>query len=134
MKKVRDIGIDAKHPENECESVKCPWHGSLKTRGRIFKGTVNSSKPSETSVITLDYFNYIKKYERYERKSTRICVHNPSCISAKKGDVVRVMECRPLSKSKRFVIVEKLGKETTKMTEDVKTQKEKTQEKSGGKK
>ncbi|TAL57864.1 MAG: 30S ribosomal protein S17, partial [Nanoarchaeota archaeon] len=31
--------------------------------------------------------------------------------SAKEGDKVRVTECRPLSKTKNFVIVEKLGGE-----------------------
>ena len=37
--------------------------------------------------------------------------HNTICINAKEGDIVKIMECRPLSKSKNFVIVEVLGKE-----------------------
>ena len=38
-------------------------------------------------------------------------VHNPDCINAKEGDLVGVVECRPLSKTKNFVIIRKLGVE-----------------------
>ena len=38
-------------------------------------------------------------------------MHNPDCIDAKEGNLVKIMECRPLSKTKNFVIVEVLGKE-----------------------
>jgi small subunit ribosomal protein S17 len=32
--------------------------------------------------------------------------HNPPCINAKEGDVVKIAECRPLSKTKKFVVIE----------------------------
>ena len=38
-------------------------------------------------------------------------MHNPECINAKDGEIVKVMECRPLSKTKNFVILQKLGAE-----------------------
>ena len=46
-----------------------------------------------------------------QKKRSRIKAHNPECINAKEGDVVKVSECKPLSKTKNFVIIEKLGKE-----------------------
>jgi small subunit ribosomal protein S17 len=108
MMKKTNIGLEAARPKESCSSVKCPWHGSLKIRGRIFQGTVRSSKASETAVVEWNYYNYLHKYERYERRRTSVIAHNPRCIAAKTGDIVRIGECRPLSKAKRFVIFEKL--------------------------
>ena len=108
MKKKKSIGFDAKRPKDDCGSEKCPWHGHTKIRGRVFRGKVVSTKPSNTAIVQWDYYNFIQKYERYERRKTRIAAHNPRCISAKVGDMVNIGECRPLSKSKAFVIFERL--------------------------
>ena len=43
-----------------------------------------------------------------KKKRTRLHAHNPSCIDAKEGDTVKIMECRPLSKTKKFVVIEKI--------------------------
>lgn len=104
----KDIGLQARPPKDVCNSVKCPWHGYLKVRGRVFRGRVVSSRSLNTAVVQWDYYNYVPKYERYERRRTKIAAHNPSCIAAKQGDTVMIGECRPLSKSKAFVIFEKL--------------------------
>ncbi|MDI6720866.1 MAG: 30S ribosomal protein S17 [Candidatus Aenigmarchaeota archaeon] len=109
MKKdVNDIGIEAKAPKDACESEKCPWHGHLKIHGRIFTGKVVSNKPANTVIVSWNYYKYIPKYERYERRKTKIESHSPGCIGAKAGDTVRIGECRPVSKSKRFVVFEKV--------------------------
>ncbi len=108
MKQKKDIGLGAKPPKDTCSSEKCPWHGYLKVRGRVFRGRVVSSKSLNTAIIQWDYYNFVPKYERYERRKTRIAAHNPLCISAKIGDMVAIGECRPLSKSKSFVIFERL--------------------------
>ncbi|UCD03455.1 MAG: 30S ribosomal protein S17, partial [Candidatus Aenigmatarchaeota archaeon] len=42
-----------------------------------------------------------------ERRKSRIAAHNPPCINAKEDDRVTIAECRPLSKTKAFVIVSK---------------------------
>ena len=109
MKEARNIGIEVRAPEGVCESDKCPFHGKLPVRGRIFRGTVVSDKSKNTVVVQWEYFNFLPKYERYERKKTKILAHNPSCINARKGDLVVLAECRPMSKKKSFVVVEKLS-------------------------
>lgn len=101
-----------KAPENAsgCGDRNCPIHGDLKTRGRIFVATVMKSGSQKTSTVALERSHYIPKYERYEKRRTKLHVHNPPCINAKAGDVVNIAECRPLSKTKKFVITEKVGK------------------------
>ena len=106
---MNNIGLEVQKPKGECGDEKCPWHGHLKVRGRIFKGTVVAAKASLTAVVEWNYYNYIPKYERYERRKSSLAVQNPACIAAKTGDEVRVAECRPLSKTKKFVIIEKMS-------------------------
>ncbi|MBA7516326.1 MAG: 30S ribosomal protein S17 [Candidatus Syntrophoarchaeum sp.] len=104
---MRDIGIDVRMPEKECEDVNCPFHGRLSARGQIIEGVVVSDKAPKTVVVLRSYLKKIRKYERYEKRRSKIHAHNPPCIDAKVGDVVKIAECRPLSKTKSFVVVEK---------------------------
>ncbi|MCJ7450190.1 MAG: 30S ribosomal protein S17 [Candidatus Nanohaloarchaeota archaeon QJJ-9] len=107
MPETQDIGLDVEEPEGECKDDKCPFHGDLQVRGRTFEGNVESAKMDNTAVVTWEYANKLPKYERYERRNTKVSAHNPKCINAEKGDEVVIAECRPLSKTKKFVIVEK---------------------------
>jgi len=109
--KNRNIGIDVKSPKGNCGDEKCPFHGSLTCRGRSFIGTVISDKMHKSVVVEWSRRNFIRKYQRFEKKRTKIKVHNPTCINAKEGEIVKIIECRPLSKTKNFVIIENLGKE-----------------------
>lgn len=104
----RNIGIDAKPPEQTCSDSKCPWHGRTSLRGKVFTGKVVSGKAAKTAVVRWEYVTFIRKYERYERKHSRVVAYNPDCISARQGDTVRIAECRPLSKTKSFVVIEKI--------------------------
>ena len=106
----KTIGIEAKKPSKECNDEKCPWHGKLPVRGRVFKGEVTSDKAPKSVVVKWYYHRFIPKYERYERRNTSVVAYNPECINAKKGDIVRIAECRPLSKTKSFVVIEKVKK------------------------
>ena len=107
----RNIGIVVEAPKKRCNDIKCPFHGNLSVRGRRFVGTVVSAKMRKTAVIEFERLNFLKKYERYEKRRTKLKVHSPDCIGTKEGDVVSVMECRPLSKTKNFVVIQKLGEE-----------------------
>ncbi len=96
-----------KKPEKECGDDKCPHHGTLNVRGRVFEGEVVSNKMNKTVIIEREHAEKIPKYERYERRSSRIQAHNPPCIEAEEGDVVKIGECRRLSKQKSFVVLQK---------------------------
>ena len=65
----------------------------------------------KTVTVEWERKSYLKKYERYEKRKSKIKAHNPNSINAKEGDIVKIMECKPLSKTKNFVVVEILGKE-----------------------
>lgn len=113
MAPARDIGIGVPLPTRECADSRCPFHGTLPVRGTILEGTVASDKMEGTVVIQREYLRFIRKFERYERRQTRMAAHNPPCIGARMGDRVVVAECRPLSKTKKFVVVRKFGEPGT---------------------
>jgi len=108
---AENIGIKVEKNKGKCSDRNCPFHGSLRCRGNIFVGTVISARMHRTAKIEWARQKFDKKYERYEKKRSRLMAHNPECINAKEGDVVKVSECRPLSKTKNFVIIELMGKE-----------------------
>jgi len=93
-----------------CNDKKCPFHGKVSLRGRKLKGTVVSDKMTRTVSVKIERKYYVPKYERYERRTSKIHAHNPPCINAKVGDEVYIMECRRLSKTKSFVVVEKISR------------------------
>ncbi len=111
-KQQKTIGIEVPSPKEKCEDKNCPFHGKLKLRGRIFKGRVVSKDTHKSAIIYWDRQHYIQKYERYEKRKSKIAVHNPKCIDAQAGDEVKVIETRPLSKTKHFVIIQRLKDET----------------------
>jgi small subunit ribosomal protein S17 len=95
-----------KQPELECNEKDCPFHGTLAVRGRLLEGVVVSTRMQKSVVVRLTYTKFYKKYERYARMSSRITAHSTPCVPVKVGDTVRIAECRPLSKTKNFVVVE----------------------------
>ena len=107
--KARNLGIDAVAPKNECSDDKCAWHGKLSVRGNIFQCKVVSTKARKTAVVKREFLHYLPKYERYERRHSKISAYNPECITAKEGDIVTIAECRPLSKTKHFIVIEKVN-------------------------
>jgi len=105
----KSIGVDLQPPKEQCGSDSCAWHGRVSVRGRIFRGVVRHAKSRNTAMVEWGYHKLVSKYERYERRKTRVTAHNPDCIKAKEGDVVVIGECRPLSKTKHFIILAKLA-------------------------
>ena len=110
---MRDIGIDVRSPEGEWDgSDNCPFYGSLRVRGQIIEGTVSSQGMTDSIVVERETTRYMQKYERYEKRTRRYAAHLPSCIGGvSQGDRVRIMECRPLSKTVKFCVIEKEAKQ-----------------------
>ena len=105
-KQGRSIGIEVPFPQKTCVEEKCPFHGNLKVHGRVFVGTVIRDVFHKTATIEFPRQFYIQKYERYEKRRTRIKAHVPGCLEVTKGDQLKIAETRPLSKTKNFVAVE----------------------------
>ncbi len=101
------MSLTFKKPKKTCDDRDCPFHGELAMRGRVLDGVVVSAKMDKTVVVERNYLQYSPKFLRYERRRSRIPSHNPPCIDVKEGDRVRIAECRPLSKTVSFVVVEK---------------------------
>jgi len=97
--------------DEKCNDIKCPVHGNISIRGRTFNGIVIGTNMTKTATVEWTYKVFVKKYERNEIRKSKVHAHNPVCINAQVGDVVQIMETRPLSKTKNFVILKKLRKE-----------------------
>ncbi len=80
----------------------------ITVRGGSFVGTVESSKMEKSATVRWEHSQKIPKYERYERRNTKITVHVPEDIDISEGDRVRVSETRPISKTKSHVVTEVL--------------------------
>lgn len=102
----RDIGIDVSLPAGPCTDKKCPFHGGLKVHGRTFVGALMKDIFHKTAVIQFERLVPLRKYERTEKRRSRLKAHAPACMSLKKGDMVRIMETKPISKTKTFVVIE----------------------------
>ncbi|PKK85954.1 MAG: 30S ribosomal protein S17 [Thermoplasmata archaeon HGW-Thermoplasmata-1] len=110
QKPARDIGINVRAPTESCRDPDCPFHGTLSVRGHMIVGTVKNSKMQNSVIVEKEQMHYVQKYERYEKRTSSYAAHCPPCIKVGAGDEVRIMECRPLSKTISFVVVERKEK------------------------
>jgi len=90
----------------KCSDKLCPFHSKkgLKLRGRTFQGIVIKKLPMKIT-IQFERMLKIKKYERYEKRKTKIHARLPNCLKDEinVGDLVEVSETRPISKTIHFV-------------------------------
>lgn len=75
----------------------------LKKKQRVVK--VISDKMDKTRVVTSERKFAHKLYGKIIKKTTNFQVHDPKNES-KAGDLIKIMETRPLSKNKRWQLVE----------------------------
>ncbi len=111
MMKTRNIGWGISSEKADEGDKKSPFSGAVRVHGRTFIGVVIAARMQKTATVEWIRTVRIPKYERYMKKRTKVKAHNPDSIRAEEGDVVRIIETRPLSKTKNFVIVEKMGKQ-----------------------
>lgn len=104
---VKNIGIPGvAPPTSTCDDPHCPFHGSLPVRGRMFTGKVKKAKMTNALTVQINYIMYDNKYQRYERRNTKMSVHCPPCIEAKVGDTVKFIQCRKISKTISSVVIQ----------------------------
>ena len=105
---TRNIGLPVKElkkkpVENENNN---PFNGSLSIRGKIFEGIVINAKAKGTVVIERESLIDFTKFKRFGRSKNKIHAHVPSNLDVQEGNYVVAAECRPISKSVSFVVVE----------------------------
>jgi len=105
---AKNIGINVTPPAESCNDKCCPFHGTLPVRGQVLTGVVSSTKMTNSIIVKREYMNYVPKFERYEKRTSKYAAHCPPCIKIKVGDRVRIAECRPISKTISFVAIEKI--------------------------
>ena len=74
-------------------------------RRKFLQGTVISDKMQKTRVVQVHWATKHAKYDKVMRRASKYKAHDEKNES-KTGDVVRMMETRPLSKEKRWLIVD----------------------------
>jgi small subunit ribosomal protein S17 len=74
---------------------------------RSLIGLVTANKMSKTLTVRIERVEQHQKYLKYIRRHTKVYAHDEK-ETAKVGDLVRIVECRPKSKLKRFAFVEVL--------------------------
>lgn len=72
---------------------------------RTVEGRVVSSKMDKTVTVLVERHVKHALYGKYIKRSTKLHAHDEA-NACKEGDVVRVAECRPMSKTKNWRVVE----------------------------
>lgn len=70
----------------------------------IKTGVVTSDKRDKTRTVTVSYLARHPKYGKYLKRNTYYHIHDPENAS-KAGDQVEIVNCRPISKTKRWRLV-----------------------------
>jgi small subunit ribosomal protein S17 len=86
------------------ESTPTPAGEERATR-KVREGLVVSSAMDKTAVVTVSDRVRHRRYDKTVQRNTRLYVHDEE-NTARDGDVVRIAETRPLSKKKRWRLVE----------------------------
>ena len=72
---------------------------------RVLQGVVISDKMDKTVVVRVERRVRHPIYKKIIRRSGKFSAHDAE-NRCKEGDVVRIRECRPLSKSKRWEVID----------------------------
>ena len=103
--KQKDKRAAARAAAPAVEEQHAPEHGP--GRPKVRQGIVVSSKADKTIVVRVDIARRHKRYHKILRSSVTLHAHDES-NNAQAGDTVRVQECRPMSRTKRWRLLDVL--------------------------
>jgi small subunit ribosomal protein S17 len=84
-----------------------PVHAPVEGARKLRQGVVVSNKADKTITVRIDVARRHRRYEKIVRSSSTLHAHDEN-NDAREGDVVRVEESRPLSRTKRWKLVDVL--------------------------
>ena len=87
------------------EAAHAPEHGP--GRPKVRQGVVVSAKGDKTITVQIDVVRRHRRYHKIMRSTLKLYAHDEA-NNANEGDTVRVVECRPMSRSKRWRLTEVL--------------------------
>jgi small subunit ribosomal protein S17 len=93
----------------EAQGVEAPATSEVHKPRTQKIGRVVSNKMEKTVIITVDYVRRHPIYNKRITRTSRFVAHDAE-NQCKEGDLVRIEETRPLSKTKRWVVREVLEK------------------------
>ena len=70
---------------------------------KIFKGKVVKSSNEKTIIVNVERKFMDKKYKKYIKRNKNFAAHDENNACAV-GDLVQIIESKPISKTKRFVL------------------------------
>jgi len=82
-----------------------PVHAPVEGTRKVRQGVVISNKAAKTITVRIDVARRHRRYEKIVRSSSTVHAHDEN-NDAHEGDVVRVIESRPLSRTKRWTLVD----------------------------
>jgi small subunit ribosomal protein S17 len=97
--RVKAKAAERRATEPPAEPAQAPEHGP--GRPKVRQGVVVSDKADKTLVVRVDVTRRHRRYGKTLRSSSTLHVHDER-NDANEGDTVRVVECRPMSRSKRW--------------------------------
>jgi len=71
---------------------------------RVLQGTVVSDKCDKTVIVSVERRYMHPKYKKFIRRSKKYAAHDEN-NTFKEGEVIRIRECRPISKRKTWTVV-----------------------------
>jgi small subunit ribosomal protein S17 len=101
--KERRAATRAEQPAPEADHA--PEHGPGRPKTR--QGVVVSAKGDKTITVRIDVVQRHRRYRKIMRHTTKLHAHDER-NAAHEGDTVRVVECRPMSRTKRWRLTDVL--------------------------
>jgi small subunit ribosomal protein S17 len=105
--RAKTKAAEARKDQPVAEPDVAPEHGP--GRAKVRQGIVVSDKADKTIVVRVDVTRRHRRYGKIMRTSSKIHAHDER-NDAGAGDTVRVIECRPMSRTKRWRLTDVLEK------------------------
>lgn len=76
------------------------------SQGKKLTGTIVSDKMDKTIVVSVTRYVRHPKYQKFIKSSKKYKAHDPkNMMKGKIGEKISIVECRPVSKDKRFTVI-----------------------------
>ena len=103
--KLKERRVAARADQPEAEAAHAPEHGPGRPKTR--QGVVVSAKGDKTITVRIDVVQRHRRYRKILRHTVKLHAHDERNVAAE-GDTVRIVECRPMSRTKRWRLTDVL--------------------------